>query len=417
MKKLQKLKKIAIILSHPYTGGVLVGAQNIARMFKLASLENHHQLEVIFAHIEDNVYEPDTFDSLKQMDIRVRAFKWHEISLADAQRVKEMSLQDFEVPVSVCGTYCYPEDGISAFCDVDYWFIIPDRVPHQLLPLKPYSFVGYDYLQRYFDCLPKPYNDVLITNSRYADYVFVTTHQTQTDAINYLGIAQKKAVLLPLEFSIYENEDNPRSKVQQESKYFLWLTNSALHKNQINVFKALAYYYNNLEGKLKCKVCGVYSDIFLPQKKLENELAYFNQFEHVTKSRKIVEKENLTDKIDFHGFISDSLYAQLLQEADFVLHGNNYDNGSFILIEAAYYGIPALSTQYPVVDFFNERFQLNLQFCDSNDFKNIAHQLKYMEENSPSLQQCLPTKAFLSQFCWNKCANSFYSTVMERIDQ
>ncbi len=81
-----------------------------------------------------------------------------------------------------------------------------------------------------------------------------------------------------------------------------------------------------------------------------------------------------------------------------------YDNGTFAVVEAAYYGIPSVVNNYPQMKFMNERFKLNMSFFDGNNPDDISNALKEAEELLSRKSKDLPTKEFLNNFTFEKLA-------------
>lgn len=413
--KKSEINKIAIILTQPYLGGVMTGAMNIAKMLKTGAEKMSKQLEIVFACPSSSLYDKKKIaNTLNLAGISFREYNWKEVSSEEAKIIAKLNLDIIQLAKSPSGKYCFPDDNICSFTDTDYWLFISDRIPQQLIPLKPYSIVAYDYLQRYFQFLPNEYNNVLISNSRAAHNILSTTPQTRQDAIAYLGINNDSAKLIPMEFSLYSSNNYDKSEISDKSiPYLLWITNSALHKNHVNVFKALSHYYNELDGKLRCCISGGYSQVFSPKVPLEKELSGFEHYDHIKTSRKIITTEKIQKPLKFYGYTTDAEFDRLIQNASGLLHGNSYDNGSFALVEAAYYGVPSIATRYPATEYMNQRFNLNLLFCDSTDYKDIAHKIKDMELNHQSYKQNLPSREYLEQFSWQNLAQEYYETIMD----
>ena len=103
--------------------------------------------------------------------------------------------------------FCVMNDNINCFCECDRWLFVSDRLHKGTpIPLRPYSVVVYDYLQRYlpFQLLPESLENYFINAVRFADGVFVTNQETAKDMILHIGVPHKKIFLLPFEFTAKE---------------------------------------------------------------------------------------------------------------------------------------------------------------------------------------------------------------------
>ncbi|MCY1448867.1 hypothetical protein D9M71_655740 [compost metagenome] len=186
-------------------------------------------------------------------------------------------------------------------------------------------------------------------------------------------------------------------------RYFIWTTNATPHKNQENALKALEYYYAELSGSLHCVITGVNSKKLLsdPPKHLQEIAAHLESC------------EMLTEKISWHGELSDREYQRTLSNAAFLWHAGRVDNGTFSVIEAASLGIPSLSSRYPAMEEIDFQFSLNLAWMDANDPIAMANALKEMESTYLTRKRLLPTTERLSVNNIDKLSGAYWEAVRE----
>lgn len=405
----QPTKTIGVFLPVGYQGGTLNGAKNIAKMLRIGSQNNNDPINVVFSCLA-NIYNVDKeFADLKEMGIQVRETEWKLFPNKQLQIMQLFSGQKKPLPFE---NYLLPTDGINNFNDCDFWLIISDRLSAPLAPFKPYGIMVYDYIQRYVpDIIPAEYDDERIfSNSRNANYVFTTTPATREDAIQFAGLKAHQVYMLPMEFKLPAIE-NPAAIAKAENKedYFIWTTNSTCHKNHAVAIEALDIYYNELDGQFDVIMTGVNTELF----DLSRPFAG-NQYVH--EIRNLIEKSSAVKKhLKVKGNLSPRDYATTLLAARFLWHPAIVDNGTYSVIEAAYYGIPSVSSNYPQMQFINDRFNLNLEFFDSGNPTEMALALKKLELNHQQKSTLLPSKEFLTQFSYenlaNECWNIFRSLV------
>ena len=408
LKTANRRKKftLGVFLPAAYQGGSLRGAKNIAKMLKLGSQYHGEEITVVFSCVE-NVYDiKQEFADLLELDIVVRETKWAEISREEADIA--MVFNGGKKLLNDEG-YLVPTDGIANFSDCDFWLIVSDRTELPLLPTRPYGVVIYDYIQRYVpEIFGSYFERPFLSTARKAEFIFVTTPQTRNDVIQYVGISSERVILIPMEF-------NSLSLMAEKSKrkkdYFIWTTNSTDHKNHFRAFEALDIYYKKYAGNFDIYITGPFSSIFF-DKDIEPKF----KSEHVLKTRKLLkEKQFLKSKINILGNLQDDSYTEVLANARFLWHPTLIDNGTFSVIEAAYYEVPSLSSDYPQMQYIDQRFKLNLSFTDPLCSETMAEDLAKMEKNCNEKSQLLPDKEYLGQFTYKNLAPNFWTIVRERL--
>jgi len=396
----KKIQKIGVFLPIPYRGGSLNGAKNLAKMIRLGSRAQGMPVEVVFSYVADFYDIKEDFSDLLEHGITVRETRWKTASKAEI--VNLVAFEGIKVPLNY-DYYMYPTCTHADFMDCDFWMVVSDRTSQPIAPIKPYGMLIYDYIQRYIPELLGDFHEyAFFVSARDAEFVLTTTPSTQQDAIQYAGTSSKKTHLIPMEFNPFRLSPTK----YHEKNYFIWTTNIARQKNHYNAIKALDIYYNLLDGKLDVIMTGATTDRFNLSNSMENPNAY------VTKIRDLLEEKSIVQQhLRIKGNLSTHEYLAILSSATFLWHPALIDNGTYSVIEAAYYGTPSLSSSYPQMHYMNERFNLELSFCNANDPQHMAMQLKHMEENHINKRELLPTKEFLEQFSYEKIAPTLWNTI------
>ena len=158
-----------------------------------------------------------------------------------------------------------------------------------------------------------------------------------------------------------------------EKPYFLWVTNPHPHKNHMAAIDALHRYYNTLDGRLRCLVCGIATQYMRVAGETYSEYA-----EAIMKKlNKLLPHD---DQVLVCGEQGEKRYWQLLRNAQFVWHNVIADNGTYSVMEAAMVNVPSLSSDYPQIHFFDNLFGLNLSYFPTSDADKTSVALKQMEE-------------------------------------
>lgn len=391
--------RIAVIVPVKYRGGSLRGAKLLARAIANGSRDDGQKVEVVFGHLDDpDCYPREEFADLPD-SIKRRPFQWRVMSYEEASRAYAYAGGERRLSNQ---TYQAPDDGINQFTDCDLWIIVSDRLEFPLLPVRPYVLMVYDYLQRYQAFLDDRSNQKFVDRAHAAEAIFVTTEFTRADARQFAGIPDRKIRKLPMlapDFSTTGGRLLPR----EGARYFLWTTNLALHKNHEAAFKALRLYYEEYDGDLECRVTGVDTGNML-----KRELPHLAVLRNIIRSSELL-KRNL--KVE--GELPDRSYRRLLGGAAFLWHPGRIDNGTFSVVEAAHFGVPSLSSDYPAMHEIDRQFALRLTWMDPYSPEDMARQLKRMEMESKMLRDRLPSAEQLASQSVEKLSSAYWNAIRD----
>jgi len=394
-----KKKRIGILIPIEYHGGTLRGAKLLAEAIYNSSRQENQEADIVLGHLDNpNLYKKEDFSDLNP-DIQVRPYKWLIVNKSDAQNVLHNANFQTELQENF---YQIPDDSINNFSDCDLLIIVSDRLNFPLLPNVKYITLIYDYLQRYENFMSCEDNIRYIKAAHNAQKVIVTTEFTRQDALQFAGLSDSKVSKLPILFPNFAEKILSYDSLSNED-YFLWTTNLGIHKNHENAFLALQIYYGELNGKLKCYISGVNTDKLIVSK--ERHLASAQDILRLNK--------NLQNNISILGNLSDHQFRNHLSHAKFLWHAGKIDNGTFSVIEAAYLSVPSLSSNYPAMREINEQFRLGITWMDSSSPKNMANQLKCMEEEYLAKKSLLPDMTKLQQQLSDQVSKSYWQVIEE----
>jgi glycosyltransferase involved in cell wall biosynthesis len=415
---------IAVILPERYRGGTLRGAINAARMLALGAKDAGDALKISFGHLDlPDVYSRADFEDLIDLEITIRPFK-NQIIAAD--KVEAIYETWIEIPASDHSSeYLVFNDGISNFEDADFWLIVSDRLPACIAPHRPYAIITYDYIQRY---VPQIFGidqsseinwlrfEKYLEIARKADFVICTTHQTRRDCINYCGADADRVILFPMEFDPIEITRNASiENVAKNPPYIMWTANSTEHKNHRNVILGLEIYFkNHPNSPLEIHLTGVYTDLFSEIEKSDPN----HKIPYITEIRKLISQtEQVKNRLKILGNVSDSRYINELSRAEWLLHGALYDNGTFSLVEAAWLGIPAISSKYPAILEQCELFGLRPQLFDPYEPASLAKAIAACVSQRDTAINQLPSRNRLQGRTYKEVAYQYWSTFKSTLNK
>ncbi|OJW47781.1 MAG: glycosytransferase [Alphaproteobacteria bacterium 41-28] len=394
---IKETKRIAVILPIEYKGGSLRGAKLLAQAIDHGARQAGKSIEVIFCHLDD-YYTDEDFADLP-LSIKRRPYNWRILNREEATRA--MIYAGLEETLKY-EKYIVADDQCNQLMECDLFVIISDRLSIPLLPIKPYIVMIYDYLQRYEKIISAEENQCFIRIAHFAERVLVTTEFTRSDAIQFAGLLSEKVIKLPMltpQFALQQgNAENELAR-----RYFLWTTNEAIHKNHENALKALSLYYEKYEGQLECHVTGINT-----KNLTKSDLPHLKPLREIV-AQNIPLKRNLK----LLGDLTEPYYHLKLQSSQFLWHAGRIDNGTFSVVEAAHFGVPALSSDYPAMREINAQFNLNLNWMDAYNPEDMAIQLKKMEVEASALKSRVPSAESLSSQSVEKLSGVYWKAIKE----
>lgn len=402
------MKKIAIMLPVGYRGGTFRASKNIAKAIAFAAAEKNQEIEVVFSYVGAGGYDLfSDFDDLKPYNISLRETEWQVFPRKTL--LPMTSILGLDEHFLTRGNYCLPVDGANDFFDCDLWLVVSDRLPAALFPMKKYACIVFDYIQRYVPDIMEAsvlarQEDTLFDLVRNAERVFVTTPAAYKDVVSYAGVAKSYVSLLETVFDPPAEDLLEDMPLDLPEHFFLWPTNKAGHKNQLNALRALEKYYLEYSGTLDVVVTGAQSQEIIEDADGEDSARLLTK----------VGQDLLTQKhIHLMGNLPDKVFFSLLSRCCFVWNPTLYDNGTFSVIEGAYFGKPSLTANYPAMDYLDRKFNLNLRFCDPRNINEMAYMLLEMEKSFRDIE--LPPRDILLEFSWQRQSEALLKAIAELI--
>ena len=382
----RKRKKIAFVLPQMYLGGVLDYSLRLIKAFATGQKAANEDTELIFA-VPNEMCKKHYAEirKVEEYGVKIRGFFWES---ADRKRIERLT-QLIGYPLSAYREQYYLlNDGISYFEDCDFLLFLADRVSASVFLMKPYGVILHDYMRRYVpEQLEEKYEAAIAELVRQSQHNFTTTAVAARDCIQYIGVPKERITLLPLFFEDISGKG--RQKEKQE-KYFIWSTNISPHKNHTVALEALARYYRQ-GGRLQCYVTGVNTNLFSMGKKSGLAGLADSQKEYVGKIRRLItNNEELVENVHFLGQLDKEKYYDYVKNAEFMIHPGMADNGNGAVVDAAFLGVPAISSDYPAMRNLDEKLQLKLLFFDKTDAEQLKEKLFWAQEHSGEMRKKLP---------------------------
>lgn len=264
--------------------------------------------------------------------------------------------------------------------DPDAIFFMVDRFPGRVAPIKPYGVWIYDMIQERApqgfksesDEWAECYERFVKPNVRQASMVVVPSRCVGDDVQLAYQVSPRNIRTIPVACEPGKRFGSISSLSVDGIKcpYFLYPANAAHHKGADVVVKAIMA-AKTLDPEFPMLVqCGFNSDSF-------SAACNDQGSRHAVSVRKLVAKSGLKEGTDirFLGSVPDQQLKWLFENAIGVINAARFDNGSFSLIEADWFGCPIVSTDYPGVRELCDRFDLPARFVPMEDHDALAAEL------------------------------------------
>jgi glycosyltransferase involved in cell wall biosynthesis len=207
---------------------------------------------------------------------------------------------------------------------------------------------------------------------RAADRVLVTSPQTREDAIRGYGLDPTKVSLVPLACNPARRFDPlaPVPVPRLREPFILNVAGRGRHKGAEVMLRGYARLKARLGKRTPHLVfCGYGTDEFSPRYKGPvRTLAHSRAMRRLVRELGLVQGRDVT----FLGFRSDAELLDLYRRCRVVVNAALYDNGTFTVLEGAYFGRPAVSSRYPAAEFISERFCVPTEFFPCGDPDGLA---------------------------------------------
>jgi len=280
------------------------------------------------------------------------------------------------------GPFFWPttEHGETAGEGPDAIFSMVDRFVGMIAPIKPYGVWIYDMIQEWApqgfrsesDGWFESYERITKPNIRQASVVVVPSRCVADDVQSAYRVPPSMIRTIPVACEPGKRFGTVHSERVGEvnAPYFLYPANAAPHKGADVVVKAIMAAKRSHPGFPMLVQCGFNSESF--------SMSFNGQgSRHAVSMRKLLARSGLKEGTDirFLGFLPDQQLKWLFENAIGVINAARFDNGSFSLIEADWFGCPIISTDYPGVRELAGRFALPVRFVPMDDPDALAAEL------------------------------------------
>ena len=402
-------RRIGVFLPVASSNGLLRMAVNQALMLKKGSEAAGQGVDVVFSYVQGDHDSVPEIRRLAESGITSRETRWREIPAEELRIANKFRGVDIRLDAP---TYVYPTDGASNFLDCDFWHVVSDRTAYPLAPVRPYSVLVTDCLQRYAPGLfGAQYEAGYHGTTRHAALVLCSSASNRDDVIQYVGIPARSVAVYPLEFDPLPFPAGPAmGKDTRRRPYFIWTTDTSSYQDHETALRGIRRYFERLDGQMDVVVTGVDTEQFDP------DLDPGEVSDYIRRVRLQVARGDVaSNRIKWAGTLDQDEYAWTLRGAQFLFDPSPVNAGTLCAVEAAGFDVPTVSSDNPQMRFCDQRFSLGISFFESTDENDIARALKEAESTLPALKQRLPSAADLARFSPDRLAPSLWNLVRQHV--
>lgn len=371
--------EVLLFLQEYWRGGVWENAKVLVRELVAINKQKRLLTLTLAAHPDQNLGSLEAFGD----DLKIE-----KIQLETLTRLEMIDQGVFPGwPGGAVYEFTFFGRGKEAALRADAWFGLVDRFPKPLAALRPYSFIIHDLLPVHLPDIFQPAYHQMVKEgikptAQAAPLVIVTTPQTRNDVVANYGLDPSRVGLVPVACEPHSRFQALASEPVDvpSTPFILNVANSNPHKGADVLLRAIAEVKQRGQGRSpKLIICGHDTEKFSP--------SYPGPWNHPTGPaiRELVTKLRLEEEEDvfFLGYVSDAQLKNLYERCSAVVNAAKYDNGSYSLIEGAYFGRPVISSRYPAAEHLCERFGIPAKFFPLDDSSALANLMLRILEEKP----------------------------------
>jgi glycosyltransferase involved in cell wall biosynthesis len=361
-----------LFLQIPYRGGVWETVKDLLK--DLAALSARDGRLRLTLGVHENQDDVGSLAGLPGLSVE-------RFRLSPIRRLEMTRLLGHEPPWPEADAgHCFFDGAAEAAVRADCWLALVDRFSQPLPPLRPYGVFVYDMIQRrvpqsfswlFFENVPGAIRPTL----RRAERLIVTSPQTRDDVIEEYGIDPARVELIPVSCNPGRRfEAAVRRHVPLPGEPFLLnVTNISPHKGGEVLFRGFLRLRERLGARApRLVICGFGTESFHPSRPPMVDTPELRAV------RALIQETGLREGEDYVGLgmVSDGQLLDLFERAEVVVNPALYDNGTFSVVEAAWFGKKTVSAGYPASRYLCERYRVPARFFPPGDAAAFAEALE-----------------------------------------
>ena len=259
--------------------------------------------------------------------------------------------------------------------EADAWFALVDRFPAVLQAARPLGMIVHDVIQKYVpEAFPVRFHThdwpiIRQTIARSAR-IITTSDVTRADVMAEYGLPGERVALVPVACEPVRRFGTlVPERVAVPDGCILNPCNATPHKGAAVMLRGYAR-LRTQRAVPPLVLCGAETDRFDPASSVP-PTPYWLQI------RRLVQRLGLEVGRDvfFLGFVSDAQLADLFTRCSVVVNAARFDNGTYSLIEAHYFGKPTVCSRYPAAEWLYDRFEVPVRTFAIDDEVELAQRL------------------------------------------
>jgi len=221
----------------------------------------------------------------------------------------------------------------------------------------------------------------MVPTIQQSQFQITTTTATAEDVQVVYGTPKSSMHILPVAHEPKQRFSAIEAKQVQgiHRPFFLNIANASPHKGARVLLRGFARWKQDSgDQKTQLVICGWDTQFFSKQiTKRKNE--YCNEIRRLVKDLDLQEGRDVV----FLGHVSDSSIKWLFEKTKLVINAASFDNGSYSMIEAVWFGKSMISSNYPAAKCIDLRFGLGSCWFENGNAESLAQAMEKATKVQP----------------------------------
>ncbi|TPI56817.1 MULTISPECIES: glycosytransferase [unclassified Mesorhizobium] len=332
----------------------------------------------------------------EEFDVPVREFSWRALDREAANRA--LVYAGAARPLTL-NSYLIPDDGINHLQDCDLWVVVASEVSTPILPIRPIVLAPDTIAPRF-----RPGPQEIVKMGQFGltlapEAVIVDSQFASEELIHCEGVSARNVHVLPPLPTI---EVAPALDVGEEAKAFVWVLHPLSIANIDRAAEALAIYYHEMSGKLKCNI--LLSEAY--QTKLTDD-DISNVKRNLTKAMR---RWNIPRRrYSISELLSERQLRRVIKESAFLWRPGKLDSDITTITIARAFRKRVVAAHCPVLKEYAGNLGFNITWTDDEDPNSMAGNIC-----EPARDHSLPLAPFKGrEMSIEDCARDYWNVISE----
>ncbi|EAQ77500.1 glycosyltransferase [Blastopirellula marina] len=369
-------RRITLLHHIAYAGGVWQATSSIVRSLVLINRERQQLEFVLGVHPEQQGYLEL---QLELPDLHVEPLP--PVIVSKTSLINALPNEATILAEQATDEFFFFGGRNDFLLESDGWFAFVDQFTMPLPPIRPYGILIHDMLRLH---LPEVFAGAEWDNmvrrgirptTNAATVTVTTTSPTAQDVIEEYQLPSSRCRMIPLAHEPAKKftSIHPTHVQGLKESFVLNVANVSAHKGAEAMLRGFAEVKKRLGWKDWQLVHTGWGTQWFSKHSMD-----YPDDRHIKHIRELVHELGLVEGEDvvFLGYTNNSQLMDLFQRSKIVVNAARFDNGSYSMIEGAWFGKPVVSRRYKAAEFLDQRFGIGSHFYEGDSAVGLADALE-----------------------------------------